>query len=80
MLSKFDYFRPDNLEAAVAYLDKNTGTNILAGGTDIMLELRSNKIDVKHLLDIKNIPESKELSYVPGEGLFIGASITVNEI
>lgn len=80
MLSKFDYFRPDTLEAAVAYLDKNTGTNILAGGTDIMLELRSNKIDVKHLLDIKDIPETKVLSYVPGEGLFIGASITVNEI
>ena len=80
MLSKFDYFRPDTLEAAVAYLDKNTGTNILAGGTDIMLELRSNKIDVKHLLDIKDIPETKVLSYVPGEGLFIGASITMNEI
>ena len=80
MLSKFDYFRPDTLEAAVAYLDKNAGTNILAGGTDIMLELRSNKIDVKHLLDIKDIPETKVLSYIPGEGLFIGASITVNEI
>lgn len=80
MLSKFDYFRPDNLEEAVAYLDKNAGTNILAGGTDIMLELRSNKIDVKHLLDIKNIPETKELSYMPGKGLFIGASVPVNKI
>lgn len=80
MLSKFDYFRPNNLEQAVAYLDKNPGTNILAGGTDIMLELRSNKIDVKHLLDIKDIPETKELSYVPGEGLFIGASVPVNKI
>ena len=80
MLSKFDYFRPDNLEEAVAYLDKNSGTNILAGGTDIMLELRSNTIDVKHLLDIKDIPETKKLSYVPGEGLFIGASIPVNKI
>ena len=80
MLSKFDYFRPDTLEEAVAYLDKNAGTNILAGGTDIMLELRSNKIDVKNLLDIKNIPETKKLSYVPGEGLFIGASVPVNKI
>lgn len=80
MLSKFDYFRPDNLEEAVAYLDKNSGTNILAGGTDIMLELRSNTIDVKHLLDIKDIPETKKLSYLPGEGLFIGASIPVNKI
>lgn len=80
MLSKFDYYRPDTLEEALEYLDKNSGTNILAGGTDIMLELRSNKIDVKHLLDIKNIPETKKLSYVPGEGLFIGASVPVNKL
>lgn len=80
MLSKFDYCRPDNLQEALAYLDKNPGTKILAGGTDLMLELRNNKIDVKNLLDIKGIPETKKLSYIPGEGLFIGASIPVNYI
>lgn len=80
MLSKFDYYKPNSLEEAVAYLDKHAGTNILAGGTDIMLELRSNKIDVKNLLDIKDIPETKKLEYIPGEGLFIGASIPVNMI
>ncbi len=80
MLSKFDYFRPDNLQDALEYLNNNAGTNILAGGTDIMLELRSNKIDVKNLLDIKEIPETKVLSYTPGEGLFIGASVPVNRI
>ena len=46
MLSRFDYFRPDNLQDALEYLNNNAGTNILAGGSDIMLELRSNKIDV----------------------------------
>lgn len=80
MLSNFDYFKPDNLQDAVSYLDKNPGTNILAGGTDIMLELRSNKLDVKNLLDIKGIPETQKLSYTPGEGLFIGASVPVNLI
>lgn len=80
MLSKFDYYKPKSLEEALAYLDENPGANILAGGTDLMLELRSNKIDVKHLLDIKGIPETQELSYVPGKGLFIGASVTINQL
>ncbi len=80
MLSNFDYFRPDNLQDALKYLNENPGTNILAGGTDIMLELRSNKIDVKNLLDMKNIPETKKLSYNPGEGLFVGASVPVNKL
>ena len=80
MLSKFDYYKPKTLEEALAYLDKNPSANILAGGTDLMLLLRNNAIDVKYLLDIKGIPETQELSYVPGEGLFIGASVTINEL
>lgn len=80
MLSKFDYCRPDNLDEALKYLDENPGTDILAGGTDLMLELRSNTIDAKNILDIKEIPETKKLSYTEGEGLFIGASIPVNKI
>ncbi len=80
MLSNFDYYKPDNLQDAVAYLDKNPDTIILAGGTDLMLDLRSNKLDVKNLLDIKGIPETNKLTYTPGEGLFIGASIPVNAI
>lgn len=80
MLSKFDYYRPNNLEEALAYLDKNPGTNILAGGTDLMLLLRKNAINVEYLLDIKDIPETKELSYIPGKGLFIGASVSINQL
>lgn len=80
MLSKFDYFRPASLEEAVEFLDKNTGTKILAGGTDLILELNHGKINPEHLLDIKEIPETHELSYTPGKGLFIGASIVVNRL
>jgi len=80
MLSKFDYFKPNNLEEALAYLDRNPAAKILAGGTDLMLLLRKNEINIEYLLDIKGIPETQELSYVPGKGLFIGASVTINEI
>lgn len=80
MLSKFDYYKPDSLEKALAYLEKNSGTKILAGGTDLMLLLRSDAIQCDHILDIKNIPETQVLKYTPNEGLFIGASIPVNKI
>lgn len=80
MLSKFDYYKPDSLEKALAYLEKNSGTKILAGGTDLMLLLRNDAVQCDHILDIKNIPETKVLKYTPNEGLFIGASIPVNRI
>lgn len=80
MLSKFDYFKPHTLEEAITYLKSNPGTKILAGGTDIMILLRRNIELVDHILDIKGIPELKHLEYKPGEGLFIGATVTVNEV
>lgn len=80
MLSKFDYFKADSLEKALEYLEQSQNTKILAGGTDLLIELQKDKVRAEHILDIKEIPELKELSYRPGKGLFIGGAIVVNKI
>lgn len=80
MLSKFDYVKPQTLEEAIAYLEKNPGTKVFAGGTDLMIVLRRNFELVEHILDIKSIPGLNRIEYKQGEGLFIGASVTVNEV
>lgn len=80
MLSKFDYFKPQTLDEALAYLESNPGTRIFAGGTDLMIVLHRNIEMVEHILDIKGIPELKGINYESGKGLFIGATVTVNEI
>lgn len=80
MLSKFDYVRPQTLEDALTYLEQNTGTKILAGGTDLMIMLRRNAEIPDHVLDIKAIPETQRFGYNLGEGLFIGSAITVNQV
>ncbi len=80
MLSTFDYQKPKSLQEALDFLGNNPGTKLLAGGTDLMVVLRRNMEIVEHILDIKDIPETKRFEYVPGEGLFIGASVTVNQI
>ena len=80
MLSKFDYVRPQLLTEALSYLDQNTGTKILAGGTDLMVMLRHNSEKPEHILDIKALPEVNRLEYNPNVGLFIGATTTVNQV
>jgi CO/xanthine dehydrogenase FAD-binding subunit len=80
MLSKFDYVKPKLLTEALNYLEQNSGTRILAGGTDLMIMLRHNAEMPEHILDIKSIPETNRLDYTTKEGLFIGASVTVNQI
>ncbi|HWR39091.1 MAG TPA: xanthine dehydrogenase family protein subunit M [Patescibacteria group bacterium] len=80
MLSTFSYVRPQSLETALEYLDKHPGTKILAGGTDLLVQLRRNLLNPDHVLDIKAIPEIRGHSYEAGRGLWIGAAMTVNEI
>ena len=80
MLSKFDYIKPQLLTEALSYLEQNAGARILAGGTDLMIILRHNAETPKHILDIKGIPEISRLEYQAEVGLFIGASVTVNQV
>jgi len=80
VLSKFDYVKPQLLTDALNYLEQNGDTKILAGGTDLMVILRHNAAMPKHILDIKDIPETNRLEYTINEGLFIGACVTVNKI
>lgn len=80
MLSRYDYVKPDSLESALQYFKDNPETKILAGGTDLLVVLRKNVIDCKHMLDIKGIEELRRLEYKAGEGLYIGANVIVNDL
>jgi CO/xanthine dehydrogenase FAD-binding subunit len=80
MLSRFEYSKPRNLNEAVQILSKQENTFVLAGGTDLMILLRRNMIDAKHIVDIKSLPETLEFEFVEGAGLTIGASVVVNQL
>jgi CO/xanthine dehydrogenase FAD-binding subunit len=80
VLSKFDYVKPLALDEALDVLARDDATYILAGGTDLLIMLRHNIIDAKHILDIKGIPDLDVFEYVEGKGLTIGANVNVNEI
>jgi CO/xanthine dehydrogenase FAD-binding subunit len=75
-----DYIRPAGLKEAVAFLDEHgQDTTILAGGTDVMVDMRSGDLQSKYLLDVSRLPELKKVA-VTGDGLIIGACVTISEI
>lgn len=80
MLSRFEYFKPHNLSEAVQFLERETNSYVLAGGTDLMILLRRNLINAEHIMDIKALPETAAFDYVEGTGLTIGAAVVVNRV
>lgn len=75
-MNAFDYQAPRTLPEAVALLKGTNGrVGILAGGTDILAQMREGRRSVDLLVDIKHIPEVNELSFDPTGGLRLGAAV-----
>jgi CO/xanthine dehydrogenase FAD-binding subunit len=72
------YAAPTSLDAAVALLSKGPA-HILAGGTDLLVRLRSDMIAPETVLDIKRIPGMREIVEEDG-GFRIGAGVSGAEM
>ncbi len=71
-----EYEAPTSVSDAVALLDgAGDSARMLAGGTDLLVQLRVNAYTPDVVVDVKNIPELNELSYDPDDGLTIGAAV-----
>jgi carbon-monoxide dehydrogenase medium subunit len=62
-------------EAVSLLAEKGNLARPLAGGTDILVQLRSGRRRLERLVEIKDIPEVNELSYDPQHGLRLGAAV-----
>ncbi len=70
------YAAPRTLAETTALLnDKGDRARILAGGTDVIVQVREGRRDIDALVDIKRVPEVNELSYDQAKGLIIGAAV-----
>ena len=75
-MKDFSYAAPTTLKEAAALLTGANGkARILAGGTDIIVQLREGLRDADLVVDVKKIPELAELSYSAAKGLRLGASV-----
>jgi len=75
-LKAIDYLAPKTIAEAVAILaDKGDPARILAGGTDIIVQLREGRRELDVLVDIKAVPEANELSFDSRRGLRLGAAV-----
>lgn len=74
------YEAPATLQAAVALLAGASGpARVLAGGTDVIVQMETDLIEPELLIDIKKIPEVRQITVENG-GFRIGAAVPGMEI
>jgi carbon-monoxide dehydrogenase medium subunit len=74
------YEAPDSLDRAVALLADAIGeTRVLAGGTDLLVQMRADVVGPELIVDIKKIPETRVVAEDKG-GWRIGAAVTGAEL
>ena len=71
-----DYETPKTITEAVGLMASNGNrARVIAGGTDILVQLRGGRHSAEVLVDVKEIAELNELSYDTQKGLVVGAAV-----
>jgi carbon-monoxide dehydrogenase medium subunit len=79
-MSEMSYEAPDTLETAVALLLRTHGeARVLAGGTDLLIQMRAGRVAPETLVDIKGIPEMRSIA-IENAGYRVGAAVTCMEL
>jgi carbon-monoxide dehydrogenase medium subunit len=74
------YEAPSSLDQAVALLAKESGdARVLAGGTDLLVQIRTDVLEPVLIVDIKGIAETRQIRE-EGGGFRVGAAVTGAEL
>ena len=77
----FEYLAPTTVGEALTALSGKCGrARPLAGGTDLIGQLRRGERVADLVVDVKKIPELSGIAYGPGEGLTIGAAVPCHRL
>lgn len=75
-MQDFEYNAPRTLSEAVALMaERGEAARALAGGTDILVQLRGGRRRVERIVDVKHVPELNEMSFSQESGLILGAAV-----
>ena len=77
----FEYQSPSTIEEAVGILTEHgDNASILAGGTDIIVQLREGMRKAEVVVDVKKIPQLTNIEWRDDGGLELGASVSCTQI
>ena len=67
----YNYYAPENIDEAVELLEKfGSKARCLAGGTDILVQTRSERFELDAIIDVKKIPELTKVNWTENNLIF----------
>ena len=79
-LPKFEYLEPRSLKEAInAFVSDTKGSVLLAGGTDLLVNMKHRVVQPKQVINLKTIPKLAYITNVKSE-LRIGALATLRDL
>jgi carbon-monoxide dehydrogenase medium subunit len=79
-MDSFDYLAPRSLNEAFSALGNGKRSLLLAGGTDVIVQLREGRRQCDQLIDLKFIPEMMSYKANADGSLEIGAAVPLAEL
>jgi len=78
---RFELIEPVTIQEAISSLVKYAGkAKVVAGGTDLLVQMRQKAVTPEYVVDVTNIPGLDYIKYDKKEGLKIGALTTISSI
>ncbi|MBE7418726.1 MAG: xanthine dehydrogenase family protein subunit M [Ideonella sp.] len=80
-MMSFDYFDPRTLDQATGLLRAAGGkASLLAGGTDLLVQMKEHARRPEQVIDLKKIPGLDDFAYDAKRGLVLGALVTTRQV
>ncbi len=80
MLNRFEYIKPNTLDELVFELSRlGQEAKILAGGSDLLVQIKKKRISPRYLIDIMGIPELDRIEEKNGE-IRVGSAVGLSSL
>lgn len=80
-MRRFEYFAPQTLDEAVSLLkQRGDGVRLLAGGTDLLVQMKEAGLHPPAVVSLHNVPGLREIEFDETRGLRIGAACDMGTV
>lgn len=79
-MRRFELALPDTLEACQQALADGSDVKLVAGGTDLLPQMKNGLIKPRRVVDLSGLPELKVIEVRPDGELHVGAAVTARAL